>query len=78
MPQRRDLFPHWAEPGWLPVAGDGCGNCYVLAPDGSVGFTGTMKDPGRIDHQAGDDLLSFLTSLLADDQDPAWPAPDQQ
>src|SRR5581483_10843838 len=28
---RRDLFPQWAGPGWLPVAGDGCGNCYVLA-----------------------------------------------
>ncbi len=27
MPRRRDSFPEWAEQGWLPVAGDGCGNC---------------------------------------------------
>jgi hypothetical protein len=66
---RRDLFPEWAELGWLPVAGDGCGNCYVLAADGTVGFIDTMKDPGQIDRQAAGDLLSFMTSLLADDQD---------
>src|SRR5690242_1499034 len=52
MPQRRDSFPQWAEKGWLPVAGDGCGNCYVLTADGTVGFVDTMKDPGRIDRQA--------------------------
>lgn len=70
MAQRRDSFSEWAEQGWLPVAGDGCGNCYVLAADGTVGFVDTMKDPGRIDCQAAGDLLSFMTSLLADDQDP--------
>jgi cell wall assembly regulator SMI1 len=69
MAHRRDLFPEWAEQGWLPVAGDGCGNCYVLMPDGTVGFVDTMKDPGRIDRQAAADLLSFMTGLLADDQD---------
>ncbi len=70
MAQRRDLFPEWAEQGWLPVAGDGCGNCYVLTADGTVGFVDTMKDPGRIDRQVAGDLLSFMTDLLADDQDP--------
>ena len=24
------LRPHWLERGWVPVAGDGCGNYYVL------------------------------------------------
>ena|SRR5690349_19611411 len=61
MPQRRDSFPQWAEKGWLPVAGDGCGNCYVLTADGTVGFVDTMKDPGRIDRQAAGNLLSFMT-----------------
>ena len=70
MPWRRDSFPEWAEQGWLPVAGDGCGNCYVLTADGTVGFVDTMKDPGRIDRQAAGDLLSFMTGLLAGDQDP--------
>ena len=70
MAQRRDSCPDWAERGWLPVAGDGCGNCYVLTADGAVGFVDTMKDPGRIDRQVGGDLLSFMTGLLAGDQDP--------
>jgi hypothetical protein len=69
MPQRRDSFPEWAERGWLPVAGDGCGNYYVLTADGAVGFVDTMKDPGQIDRQAAGDLLSFMTGLLAADQD---------
>jgi hypothetical protein len=59
MAQRRDSFPEWAEQGWLPVAGDGCGNCYVLTADGTVGFVDTMKGPGRIDRQVAGDLLSF-------------------
>ena len=69
MPQRRDSFPEWAEQGWLPVAGDGCGNYYVLTADDTVGFIDTMKDPGQIDRQAAGDLLSFMTGLLAGDQD---------
>jgi hypothetical protein len=51
------------------AAGDGCGNCYVLTADGTVGFVDTMKDPGRIDRQVAGDLLSFMTGLLAGDQD---------
>jgi len=69
MAQRRDAFPAWAEQGWLPVAGDGCGNCYVLTADSTVSFVDTMKDPGRIDRQVADDLLSFMTGLLTGDQD---------
>jgi hypothetical protein len=30
MAWRRDLFPEWAELGWLPVAGDGCGKLVRL------------------------------------------------
>jgi hypothetical protein len=70
MARRRDLFPEWVERGWLPVAGDGCGNCYILTADGIVGFVDTMNDPGRIDRQVAGDLLSFMADLLADDQDP--------
>jgi hypothetical protein len=69
MARRRDLFPQWAGSGWLPVAGDGCGNCYVLTENGTVCFVDTMKDPGRIDRQVAGDLLSFMTGLLASDQD---------
>ena len=66
---RRDPYPEWAQLGWLPVAGDGCGNYYVLREDGTVGFVGTMQDPGKIDRQAASDLLSFMIGLLAHDQE---------
>jgi hypothetical protein len=66
---RRDRYPEWAQLGWLPVAGDGCGNYYVLSDDGTVGFVDTMQDPGKIDRQAASDLLSFMIGLLAHDQE---------
>jgi len=66
---RRDPYPEWARLGWLPVAGDGCGNYYVLRDDGTVGFVDTMQDPGKIDRQAASDLLSFMIGLLAHDQE---------
>jgi hypothetical protein len=66
---RRDPFPDWGQLGWLPVAGDGCGNYYVLSDDGTVGFVDTMQDPGKIDRQAASDLLSFMIGLLAHDQE---------
>ncbi len=69
MVRQRDLFPGWAELGWLPVAGDGCGNLYVLAEDGTVGFVDTMKDPCRLDRQVASDLLSSMIELLAHDQE---------
>jgi SMI1 / KNR4 family (SUKH-1) len=68
MARRRDLCPEWPELGWLPVAGDGCGNYYVLLGNGTVGFVDTMKDPGQVDRQVAGDLLSFMTDLLAQDQ----------
>jgi hypothetical protein len=69
MASRRDLYPRWAGLGWLPVAGDGCGNYYVLTDDGAVGFVDTMKVPDQIDRQVAGDLLMFMTSLLAHDQE---------
>jgi hypothetical protein len=52
-----------------PVAGDGRGNYYVLAKDGTVGFVDTMKDPDRLDRQVASDLLSFVIELLAHDRE---------
>lgn len=77
MVRRRNLFPVWAELGWLPVAGDGCGNYYVLTDNGTIGFVDSMKDPGRIDGQVSGDLLSFMTELLAPDQDASRAGTDQ-
>jgi hypothetical protein len=35
--------------GWLPIAGDECGNYYVLTADRTIGFIDTMKNPGQLD-----------------------------
>jgi hypothetical protein len=64
----REIFPQWRALGWLPVASDGCGNYYVLAKDGTVGFVETMSDPSRINRHAASGLLSFMTDLLTADQ----------
>jgi len=69
MAAQREFYPRWVELGWLPVAGDGCGNYYVLRDDGAVGFVDTMKDPDQIDRQVAGDLLMFMTGLLASDQE---------
>lgn len=68
MVTKLDLYPEWRSRGWLPVAGDGCGNYYVLTPDGIVGFVDTMSDPDTIERQVSADLLAFMTELLGADQ----------
>ncbi|MEH1166791.1 SMI1/KNR4 family protein [Micromonospora sp. CPCC 205539] len=64
----RALHPRWRELGWLPVAGDGCGNYYVLISSGElagkVAFVDTISDPNRVETVAGDNLWTFLRSLL--------------
>jgi hypothetical protein len=78
------LHPEWLDAGWIPVAGDGCGNHYVL--DTTVTL-GDMHPIYFVDHEQGYDhadyivasnLWSFLRFLLANDarKDPLfarWP-----
>ena len=61
------LHPRWKGFGWLPVAGDGCSNYCVLMTSGQVAFIDTMSDPDAVDHIAGEDLWTFLRSLLTRD-----------
>lgn len=68
LPSILAMFPEWAEAGWLPVAGDGCGNYWVLLGDGRVGFVDTMSDPGALDRVTDPDLFSFVERILVDDQ----------
>ncbi len=62
------LHPYWRELGWLPVAGDGCGNYYVFINSGrlrgKVAFVDTMSDPNSVEEIAGPNLWTFLRSLL--------------
>jgi hypothetical protein len=70
MAEVRDRYLRWRELGWIPVAGDGCGNYYVLTADGTVGFVEAMSDPAALARHMAPDLLSFVTGLLAADQSP--------
>ncbi|MBL7259931.1 SMI1/KNR4 family protein [Paractinoplanes lichenicola] len=56
------FHPEWAGRGWIPVAGDGNGNTYVLDA-GAVFFVDAMDD-GELDYMVASDLKSFLESLL--------------
>lgn len=62
------VWPEWAPKGWLPVAGDGCGNYYVMTPDGEIGFVDTMTDPDVLVLGRYSDLYACVESLLIDDQ----------
>ena len=61
-------YPEWRAQDWLPVAGDGCGNYYVLLPSGQVGFVDTMADPAVIQPDPYPDLLTCVAALLSADQ----------
>jgi hypothetical protein len=73
-------YPGWLERGWLPVAGDGCGNFYVLETTGPlagfVGFVDTISDPDGFAYVAASGLWQFMCFLLEaerDDYRSAWP-----
>jgi hypothetical protein len=62
--------PGWAEHKFLPVAGDGCGNYYVIAPDPHqsvphpVVLVDTIHDPLAPSYVVGSDLWHFLRFLF--------------
>jgi hypothetical protein len=62
------MFPQWRELGWLPVAGDGCGNYFVLVTRGEfaeqVAFIDTISGPDSVEGIADPSLWTFLRSLL--------------
>ncbi|MEO7716056.1 MAG: SMI1/KNR4 family protein [Capsulimonas sp.] len=64
------LFPTWLSKAWIPVAGDGCGNYYILDASDQTNFTTPIY---FIDHEYGYDepssivgsrLFDFLWTLL--------------
>lgn len=72
-----NLFPGWQQRGWIPVAGDGCGNYYVLMtaePGAPVGFVDTISAEDEIHYVAATSLPIFLRELLVDVVSPTgWP-----
>ncbi|GAA1421891.1 SMI1/KNR4 family protein [Catellatospora coxensis] len=64
-----DFHPEWIDFGWIPVAGDGCGNYYVLdfsrryIDRDAVFFVDSMDGEG-LTYVAASCLPIFLESLL--------------
>ncbi|GGY37802.1 SMI1/KNR4 family protein [Pseudoduganella albidiflava] len=71
------LFPDWRARGWIPVAGDGCGNYYVLAIQGECAESSPVifvETPGAADtgvdtgaYVVASSLAHFLRFYLEDD-----------
>ena len=75
-----ELHPGWRENRWIPVAGDGTGNQYVLdttrqhLDHDAVYFVDVMEDPDALGYVAGSSLGRFLHFLLRSDLgDRRWP-----
>lgn len=75
MQKRLSLHPEWIDLGWIPLAGDGCGDEYVLdikagiAPNHPIYFLEherTMLEP---DYVVAVGVWRFLEMLLQDDLD---------
>jgi cell wall assembly regulator SMI1 len=71
------LFPGWRARGWIPVAGDGCGDYYVLIEHGELaGYIGFIDqaDEDAISYLVASDLWLFLRFLfLSETGDRSWP-----
>ncbi|WBS05571.1 SMI1/KNR4 family protein [Pseudoduganella sp. SL102] len=67
------LFSGWRMKGWIPVAGDGCGNYYVLAiQDECAGsdpvlFVETLDNADAGSYVVASSLAHFLRFYLEDD-----------
>jgi cell wall assembly regulator SMI1 len=64
------LWPSWRVSGWLPVAGDGNGNAYLMGASplhgalDAVYFVDCSDDPDAIAYVVASSLPKFLTFLL--------------
>ncbi|SIM87955.1 hypothetical protein [Micromonospora cremea] len=65
---RAATYAGWLQLGWLPVAGDGFGNSYVLLIRGPlagcVAFVEAIADPDEIAYVAASNLWTFLRFLF--------------
>jgi cell wall assembly regulator SMI1 len=74
------LHPQWLEQRWLPVAGDGNGNHYVLdlsrrhIDEDAVFFIDVSDDPEALSYIVASDLRRFFAGLLSKELgDRRWP-----
>lgn len=78
------IFPAWRERGWIPVAGDGCGNYYVLVTGREFGairpviFVEASVDADSGAYIAASGLRSFCKFYLkAGTGEKRWPYGDE-
>ncbi|MEV0794773.1 SMI1/KNR4 family protein [Kribbella sp. NPDC050459] len=65
-----DGFPAWRAKGWIPVAGDGNGNYFVLTSESNgnpVGFVEPMETEEEIQFYVASNLFIFLREILANE-----------
>jgi hypothetical protein len=74
------LFPEWRQNGWIPVAGDGCGNYYLLVNNDKhrksnpVIFVDTFDESDSGAYLVASSLCHFLRFYLETDiQKTKWP-----
>lgn len=73
-----DFYRDWKDQLWIPIAGDGCGNFYVLAicNDGTtpVCFIDTIAAPNTLAFVVSSDLWHFLVFILSKELgEKGWP-----
>jgi hypothetical protein len=74
------MYPSWSAKKWIPIAGDGCGNYYVVATGQECGggypvlFVDTSASPDIPAYIVASDLEHFVIFLLeAELGDRSWP-----
>ncbi len=73
-----NLFPTWSKKGWIPIAGDGCGNYYVILSGNNsssvVYFIDAHEDENKLTYIVGSSVWNFiLLMLLKENGDLDWP-----
>jgi cell wall assembly regulator SMI1 len=75
-----DLHAGWKDKGWIPIAGDGCGNYYVIVSGDAIGsrspvfFINRHSDPMKLSYIVASDLWRFLRFYLRRDLgERGWP-----
>lgn len=77
-------FPEWRDSGWLPIAGDGTGNHYVVDTTrehleaGGVYFVEATEESHELRYIVASRLVTFLEFLLLEDLgEDRWPFDEQ-
>jgi cell wall assembly regulator SMI1 len=74
------LIPNWRKRRWLPIAGDGCGNYYIVPLDEDFGdehpviFVDMISNPDAPEYIVASDIEHFLNFLFERELgDSSWP-----